>query len=84
MRPEKLRLAGMRTEVPPRTNSLDGRVTLVTYIGVSHQYAVELSGGGELSVYAQNAGGAAQPQPGDAVRVLWEPEHTFIVRKETS
>jgi spermidine/putrescine transport system ATP-binding protein len=74
----------MRTEVPPRTNSLDGRVTFVTYIGVSHQYAVELAGGGELTVYAQNAGGAAQPQPGDAVRVLWEPEHTFIVRKEAS
>jgi spermidine/putrescine transport system ATP-binding protein len=84
VRPEKLRLAGMRGEVPPRTNTLDGRVTLVTYIGVSHQYAVELAGGGELIVYAQNAGGVAQPQAGDAVRVLWEPEHTFIVRKETS
>jgi spermidine/putrescine transport system ATP-binding protein len=84
VRPEKLSLAGMRSEVPPRTNALDGRVTLVTYIGVSHQYAIELAGGGELTVYAQNAGGAALPQGGDAVRVLWEPEHTFIVRKETS
>jgi spermidine/putrescine transport system ATP-binding protein len=84
VRPEKLSLAGMRSEVPPRTNALDGRVTLVTYIGVSHQYAVELAGGGELTVYEQNAGGAALPQGGDAVRVLWEPEHTFIVRKETS
>jgi spermidine/putrescine transport system ATP-binding protein len=84
VRPEKLTLAGQRGEVPPRTNALDGRVTLVTYIGVSHQYAVELEGGGELTVYAQNAGGAALPQGGDAVRVLWEPEHTFIVRKETS
>ncbi len=84
VRPEKLRLAGMREEVPSRTNMLDGRVTLVTYIGVSHQYSVELPGGGELTVYAQNAGGVALPQEGDAVRVLWEPEHTFIVRKETS
>jgi spermidine/putrescine transport system ATP-binding protein len=84
VRPEKLRLAGMRGDVPSRTNALDGRVTLVTYIGVSHQYAVELAGGGELTVYAQNAGGVALPQEGDAVRVLWEPEHTFIVRKETS
>jgi spermidine/putrescine transport system ATP-binding protein len=84
VRPEKLSLAGMRDEVPPRTNALDGRVKLVTYIGVSHQYSVELAGGGELTVYAQNAGGAALPQGGDAVRVLWEPEHTFIVRKETS
>ena len=84
VRPEKLRLAGTRGEVPPGTNVLDGRVTLVSYIGVSHQYAVELAGGGELIVYAQNAGGVAVPQAGDAVRVLWEPEHTFIVRKELS
>ena len=84
VRPEKLRLAGLRAEVPPRTNALDGRVKLVTYIGVSHQYSVELPEGGELTVYAQNAGGSALPQGGDAVRVLWEPEHTFIVRKETS
>ena len=84
VRPEKLTLVGMRADVPPRTNALDGRVKLVTYIGVSHQYSVELPEGGELTVYAQNAGGAALPQGGDAVRVLWEPEHTFIVRKETS
>ena len=84
VRPEKLRLANTRVDAPPRTNMLDGRVTLVTYIGVSHQYEVELAGGGELTVYAQNAGGVAQPQAGDAVRVLWEPEHTFIVRKELS
>ena len=84
VRPEKLRLEGTRGDVPPRTNILEGRVTLVTYIGVSHQYAVELAGGGELTVYAQNAGGIALPQVGDAIRVLWEPEHTFIVRKELS
>lgn len=84
VRPEKLSLASVRGEVPPRTNALDGRVTLVTYIGVSHQYAVELPEGRELTVYAQNAGGVALPQEGDPVRVLWEPEHTFIVRKETS
>jgi spermidine/putrescine transport system ATP-binding protein len=84
VRPEKLRLAGQRGEVQEGTNALDGRVTLVTYIGVSHQYAVELAGGGELTVYAQNAGGIPLPQEGDPVRVVWEPEHTFIVRKETS
>jgi spermidine/putrescine transport system ATP-binding protein len=83
VRPEKLRLASRREDTPPRTNALDGRVTLVTYIGVSHQYSVELAGGGELTIYAQNAGAAALPREGDEVRVLWEPEHTFIVRKES-
>jgi spermidine/putrescine transport system ATP-binding protein len=84
VRPEKLQLVGTRGEVPPDSNLLEGRVTLVTYIGVSHQYEIELAGGGELTVYAQNAGGVALPQVGDPVRVLWEPEHTFIVRKELS
>ncbi len=84
VRPEKLRLAALGGEVPPRSNMLDGRVMLVTYIGVSHQYSVELPGGDELIVYAQNAGGVALPQAGDAVRVLWEPEHTFIVERRAS
>jgi spermidine/putrescine transport system ATP-binding protein len=83
VRPEKLRLARAQGELPPSTNTLVGRVTLVTYIGVSHQYSVELAGGGELTVYAQNAGGGLLPQEGDEVRVVWAPEHTFIVRKET-
>ncbi len=83
VRPEKLRFSPHRDEVPARTNMLEGRVTLVTYIGVSHQFSVERAGGGELTVYAQNAGAVALPREGDSVRVLWEPEHTFIVRKET-
>jgi spermidine/putrescine transport system ATP-binding protein len=83
VRPEKLRLGSARDEPPPRTNTLSGRVALVTYIGVSHQYEIELAGGGELTVYAQNAGGGVLPHEGDAVSVLWAPEHTFIVRKET-
>jgi spermidine/putrescine transport system ATP-binding protein len=84
VRPEKLRLAGTRSETPARTNMLTGRVMLVTYIGVSHQYEIELAGGDKLTAYVQNAGGVSQPREGDEVRVLWEPEHTFIVRKETS
>ena len=83
VRPEKLRVAGAHATPPERTNALAGRVTLVTYIGVSHQYSVELAGGGEFAVYAQNAGGDALPREGDDVQVLWEPEHTFIVRKES-
>ncbi len=83
VRPEKLRLEAKRGDAPPRTNTLDGRVALVTYVGVSHQYSVELAGGGELTVYAQNAGAGALPREGDEVRVLWAPEHTFIVRKES-
>ncbi len=82
VRPEKLRLGHGKEQPRPRTNALDGRVTLVTYIGVSHQFSVELAGGGELTVYAQNAGVGSLPSEGDEVRVLWEPEHTFIVRKE--
>lgn len=83
VRPEKVQLVPAE-ESTPLANSLVGRVALVTYLGVSHQYSVELAGGGALTVYAQNAGGSALPREGDEVRVSWGPEHTFIVRKETS
>jgi spermidine/putrescine transport system ATP-binding protein len=48
-------------------------------VGVSHQYTVEGPGGRELTVYAQNDGVESPPHPGERVRLLWRPEHTFVV-----
>ena len=50
-----------------------------TYIGVSHQYKVEGPGGTTLTVYIQNLGAEAAPQPGERVVLSWKPEHTFAV-----
>jgi spermidine/putrescine transport system ATP-binding protein len=52
----------------------------VSYIGVSTQYIVDTQAGDEIVVFAQNAGSAAdQLRNGDGVRVLWDPQHTFVI-----
>ncbi len=33
-----------------------------------------------MTVYAQNLGAGPVPAPGDRVRLLWRPEHTFVVK----
>jgi len=80
VRPEKLRLAQRGDEPVPPVSLPAGRATL---IGVGHQYSVELAGGGEPSIHAQNAGVGALPGAGDEVCVVWESEHTLVVRKES-
>jgi spermidine/putrescine transport system ATP-binding protein len=53
---------------------------MATYVGVSHQYSVDGPDGHTFTVYSQNLGADASVRPGDAVRLLWRPEHTFVVR----
>jgi ABC-type Fe3+/spermidine/putrescine transport system ATPase subunit len=61
-------------------NQLTGTVRDVSYIGVSTQYIVDTTAGDEIVVFAQNAGRITdQLRNGDGVRVLWEPEHTFVI-----
>ena len=46
----------------------------------SHQYTVDGPGGSTLTVYAQNLGGDDVPSAGEAVRLVWRPDHTFAVK----
>ena len=62
------------------SNWVGGLLRMSTYIGVSHQYKVEGPGGTELTVYVQNLGATTPPQPGEQVRLVWRPEHTFVVK----
>jgi spermidine/putrescine transport system ATP-binding protein len=78
VRPEKITIETDTGEPPAGANSVQGLLRMSTYIGVSHQYKVEGPGGRDITVYVQNLGGAA-PQPGDAVRLTWDPANTFIV-----
>jgi hypothetical protein len=55
---------------------------MASFVGVSHQYTVEGPGGKELTIYAQNDGAETAPHPGERVRLLWRPEHTFVVKAE--
>ncbi len=80
VRPEKIRLEEDEGEPPSGWNSVRGVLQIATFVGVSHQYTVDGPAGTTLTVYAQNLGSGANVAPGDRVRLLWRPEHTFVVR----
>ncbi len=79
VRPEKIRLQPGNEPVPDGWNGVGGTARISTFIGVSHQYAVEVPGGGTMTVYSQNLGHEWVPGPGEAVTLTWRPEHTFAV-----
>lgn len=79
VRPEKLRLVRSGADIPDGWNRLPGTIAMTVYIGVSHQYTVEGPEGRAFTVYAQNAGTDAAPQRGEAVDLVWHPQHTFVV-----
>ncbi len=69
VRPEKIVLFAPDAALPAGWNTLDGRIELVTYLGVSHQYSVAMDGESAFTVVAQNLGAGLSPQRGDAVRL---------------
>jgi spermidine/putrescine transport system ATP-binding protein len=79
VRPEKISLQADEGDAPSGLNSVSGLLRMSTYIGVSHQYAVEGPAAKTITVYVQNLGAGRVPQPGDRVRLTWKPEHTFAV-----
>jgi spermidine/putrescine transport system ATP-binding protein len=80
VRPEKIRLEGDTGEAPTGWNSVTGTLRMATFVGVSHQFTIDGPGDRTLTVYAQNLGAESIPAPGQRVRLLWRPEHTFVVR----
>jgi hypothetical protein len=51
---------------------------------VSTQYQIEARGGVRLTVYEQNVERATRAElwaPGEAVRLTWSPDHSFIVQE---
>jgi spermidine/putrescine transport system ATP-binding protein len=79
VRPEKISIGSADQDAPAGTNSVTGLLRMSTYIGVSHQYKIEMPGAHELTVYVQNLGAGPPPAPGEKVRLSWLPEHTFAV-----
>jgi spermidine/putrescine transport system ATP-binding protein len=85
VRPEKVTLSPAGHSVPDGANVLRGTVVVASFLGVSIQYVVRAAGGEELTVFAQNLDGA-EPEslgPGREVQLAWDPQHTFVVPKET-
>jgi spermidine/putrescine transport system ATP-binding protein len=80
VRPEKIRLErDDEGEAAPGWNCIVGTLRFATFVGVSHQYTIEGPEASVMTVYAQNLGAGPAPRPGDRVRLLWRPEHTFVV-----
>lgn len=80
VRPEKILIRADEGDPEPGWNNVPGVLRVATFTGVGNQYLVDGPGGTQLTVYAQNLGSGTAPRTGDAVRLLWRPEHTFIVR----
>jgi spermidine/putrescine transport system ATP-binding protein len=83
VRPEKIRLHRVEDDVPGSQNQLIGTVLDASYLGVSTQYIVEGRGGVRLTVYEQNVERTVHGslhRPGEDVKLVWSPDHTFVVR----
>jgi len=79
VRPEKITVLDSvdADKVPDGNNRLNGRVTDVSYTGVSTQYLVEAPWGQELIVFEQNVVVGDRCEVGDQVVLHWAPSHTF-------
>lgn len=86
VRPEKLRLLDAE---PTDVSSCDcvlgpGRVTDVSFTGVSTQYIVEVPGFGPASVFEQNLDvDPIDTHVGDQVWLQWNRGHAFVVGSES-
>jgi spermidine/putrescine transport system ATP-binding protein len=79
VRPEKMRVldAVDGGTIPDHHNRITGRVTDVSYMGVSTQYLVQTPWEQEVIVFEQNVVVGDRSAVGDEVVVHWSPKHTF-------
>lgn len=80
VRPEKLFVDEAGGHDHAGSNVLTGgRVTDVSFVGVSTQYLVAMPWGQELMVFEQNTGRRPLFRNGDQVDVSWERGHAFLL-----
>lgn len=83
VRPEKVTLS---TSAPTRTAGVNvvgpGRITDVSFTGVSTQYEVTLPHHGVVTVFSQNTSISHMHHDGDEVWLSWAVDHTFGLRDE--
>ncbi len=79
VRPEKMTIldAVDADRIPEHHNRITGRVTDVSYMGVSTQYLVMTPWDQEVIVFEQNVVVGDRSEVGDEVVVHWSPRHTF-------
>jgi spermidine/putrescine transport system ATP-binding protein len=79
MRPEKIRVSHEASPSDAGWNSLRATLSAAVFVGVSYQYFFECAGGGNMTSFASNSGSGPVAAPGQAVRLEWLPEHTFVM-----
>lgn len=75
IRPEKLEMLHASQAVTG-PNQLRGRVSDVSFTGVSTEYVVDVEGIGELGVFSQNRG-QDSARAGEEVTLVWDTSHAF-------
>ena len=84
VRPEKIEIKPFAHAVAGSGNSIEATVMMSTYTGVSTTYECRAPDGSKVVVYVQNLGTDVESiGAGERVLLNWEPEHTFVVTKET-
>ena len=79
VRPEKIQILPGGTGATANQNTVAATLRSAVFAGVSFQYFFQTQEGREMSAFDRNATGAAVARPGDAVRLAWAPEHTFVI-----
>ena len=80
IRPEKIFASHVGDTDRTDSNVLTGgRITDVSFIGVSTQYLVAMPWDQELMVFEQNTGRRPLFSNGDEVELSWSPEHAFLL-----
>jgi spermidine/putrescine transport system ATP-binding protein len=83
VRPEKILAVPAGSEQNADANALTGgRISDVSFVGVSTQYLVAMPWGQELMVFEQNTGERAQFKNGDEVDLVWSRGHAFLLDAE--
>jgi spermidine/putrescine transport system ATP-binding protein len=80
IRPEKIFAGLTGSDEHAGSNVLKGgRITDVSFVGVSTQYLVAMPWKQELMVFEQNTGRRPLFNNGDEVDLSWSPEHAFLL-----
>jgi spermidine/putrescine transport system ATP-binding protein len=79
VRPEKIAILPAGDRLTATQNVVVGTLRSAVFAGVSYQYFFQTNEGREMSAFDRNASGEAIARPGDAVRLAWAPEHTFVI-----
>ncbi|HZK75192.1 MAG TPA: ABC transporter ATP-binding protein, partial [Clostridia bacterium] len=82
VRPEKIQILTAGDGLTTNQNTVAGTLRSAVFAGVSYQYFFQTEEGREMSAFDRNATGGAVARPGDAVRLAWAPEHTFVIPVE--